>query len=116
MSYVSKRRGIRVSLLWLVALGVLASGCSRAEELAVGMSSDELIAQLGEPESIKVLRGKVLEDVKDRAQVEQTDARVLFIYDRRNLRVWLVRGRVDKLVPAPGTSQDNAVDESGPPH
>ena len=107
-SSTRRHRGIttRLTISGLAVACGLAAACAQGGEIAVGSSSAEVIRQRGAPDQVKALHGKVLEDVPDLAQAEQSGARIVFIYERDALRVWFVRGRVTRVTR--GASPPNA--------
>lgn len=90
---------LRASLL-LTALLSLFSQTALAEvmDVTIGMSVQEVLTILGEPDRKAVLSGKLLRDVpKNDAETLASTFRMVFIYQRSTIHVWFRQGRVSGM-------------------
>ncbi len=84
-------------LLCATALSVTIPSVASAEAMnvTIGMSMEDVITILGEPDRKAVLSGKVLRDL---AVVGPEDAvsksRIVFIYEKDHVQVWFQQERV----------------------
>ena len=95
---MARMRSVRGS--WLLSL-ILAIGVSLPAAAGVtfpvkiGMREEEVVRVLGEPERKAILEGKVLRELKGGAvPPKHRNAMLVFLYDRRNVRVWFRHGSV----------------------
>jgi hypothetical protein len=97
---VWKRSTMR-SILGKAFLGALAAVSAQAAEtpaVNVGMSPQEVIAAIGQPDRIAVLEGKYLRDVPlAAAPSSNPEGRFVFIYRASGVNVWFTHGRASGL-------------------
>jgi hypothetical protein len=64
-------------------------------DVTIGMTMQEVMAIMGEPDRKAVLSGKILQDLAEISpDVARSNARIVFIYNKDNLQVWFRQGRV----------------------
>jgi len=73
---------------------VLAFACAKVESVRVGMSPNEVIRGLGEPDRKAVLEGKLLRDLDEIKDKDLTGYRVVYVYEKSGLQVWFQSGKV----------------------
>ncbi len=84
----------------LVSLGVailsifLAYAGASAEGVRLGMSQEEVVQLLGEPDRKAVLVGKVLRDLDEVRDEDVSRLRLVYVYETFGLQVWFKDGRV----------------------
>lgn len=98
-----------------IAVLVLGAGAdAQAADVTVGMTSADVMKQLGNPDGIKALHGKVLREVADLEEAEKSDVRTVFIYDREKLRVWFQHGRVTATTQGTDSAPPDEPAEAAP--
>jgi hypothetical protein len=65
-----------------------------AAEIRLGMSQEEVVQLLGEPDRKAVLVGKVLRDIYKVYDEDVTRLRLVYVYETSGLQVWFKDGRV----------------------
>jgi hypothetical protein len=89
------------SIIGKALMGALAAVSAQAAEspaVNVGMSPQEVIAALGQPDRIAVLDGKYLRDVPLAvAPSSNAEGRFVFIYRASGMNVWFTHGRASGL-------------------
>ncbi len=81
--------------LWVAILFIfLAYACASAEKVRLGMSQEEVVQLLGEPDRKAVLVGKVLRDLDKVRDEDVTRLRLVYVFDTVRLQVWFKGGRV----------------------
>jgi hypothetical protein len=89
------------SILGKTLIGALAAVSAQAAEtpaVNVGMSPQEVIAALGQPDRIAVLDGKYLRDVPlAAAPSSNPEGRFVFIYRASGMNVWFTHGHASGL-------------------
>ena len=100
---------MRLSRLFHSAAAALACVSAHAAEtpaVTVGMSPEEVIAALGQPDRIAVAKGKYLRDVPlAAAAASDAEGRFVFIY-REGLNVWFTHGRTSGLTGGGGPASN----------
>jgi hypothetical protein len=71
-----------------------AYACASAEEVRLGMSQEEVVQLLGEPDRKAVLVGKVLRDLDKVRDEDVTRSRLVYVYETSGLQVWFKDSRV----------------------
>lgn len=74
------------------------------------MTYEEVEARLGPPDRKGVLEGKDIEEIDDVAAADAAGKRTVYIYDKKQLRVWFKDGRVISVTPAASGPEDDAAD------
>lgn len=79
----------------LVALIILAAGCTQTDMKTVqlGMSPQEVVRLLGEPDRKSVLDGKVLRDLSEIVSEDRDKYRIVYTYEESGLQVWFKAGK-----------------------
>lgn len=87
----------------LALLPAIAGQAAEKPAVKTGMSPQEVVTVLGEPDRIAVFEGKYLRDVPlETAAKMREDGRFVFIYRHRNLNVWFTHGLATGLVEGGG--------------
>jgi hypothetical protein len=96
---------MRVSPLFhgvVAALACVSAHAAETPAVRAGMSPEEVIAALGQPDRIAVPKGKYLRDVPLAAAAKSdAEGRFVFIY-RKGLNVWFMGGRASGLIQGGG--------------
>ncbi len=111
----------RLSLLRRILAGIVAglsiaacqdhNGAAAADMAAPGMTFAEVEARLGPPDRKAVLEGKDIEEVGDVAAADAAGKRTVYIYDKKQLRVWFKDGRVTAVTPAASGPENDTADD-----
>ena len=84
--------------LWVTILSISpAYACASAEEVRLGMSQEEVVQLIGEPDRKAVLVGKVLRDLDTVRAEDATQFRLVYVYETPGLQVWFRVGKVTGL-------------------
>lgn len=83
-----------VSLCVAILVVFLVYACASAENVRLGMSREEVVQLLGEPDRKAVLVGKVLRDLDTVPDEDVTGLRLVYVYETSRLQVWFKDGRV----------------------
>lgn len=84
-------------LICITALCAIVPWPASAESMnvTIGMSMQDVITIIGEPDRKAVLSGKVLRDFTEvNPQTAVSKSRSVFIYEKDNVQVWFQQGRV----------------------
>ncbi|MEK6801843.1 MAG: hypothetical protein AABZ34_04150 [Nitrospirota bacterium] len=84
-------------LICATALSVIVPWAASAEimNVTIGMSMQDVITIIGEPDRKAVLSGKVLRDFTEvNPETAVSKSRIVFIYETDNVQVWFRQGRV----------------------
>ena len=96
-------RKVSVLTSWLFSLilticGSKSPAAGQPLPVKIGMHEQEVVRLLGEPERKAILDGKVLRELRERTvPPEYRDAMLVFLYERRNIRVWFRHGSVTDI-------------------
>jgi hypothetical protein len=90
----------------VAALACVSAHAAETPAVKAGMSPEEVIAALGQPDRIAVPKGKYLRDASlAAAAAADAEGRFVFIY-RAGLNVWFVRGRASGLIQGGGPASN----------
>ena len=90
-----RTRSRQLASLWVAVLLIpLACAWASAEQIQLGMSQDEVVQLLGEPDRKAVLVGKVLREIEKVPEVGLAQARLVYVFDTLRLQVWFKDGKV----------------------
>jgi hypothetical protein len=82
----------------MAALAAVSAHAAETPAVNVGMSPQEVIAALGQPDRIAVLDGKYLRDVPlAAAPSSNPEGRFVFIYRANGVNIWFMHGRASGL-------------------
>lgn len=84
----------KVYAIILGAILMAAPACAESGRVELGMSQDEVVRLLGEPDSKAILDGKVLRQIDELTAPDLETYRVVYIYDKSNLQIWFEAGKV----------------------
>ncbi len=82
--------GVCVAIMFIFS----ANACASAEEVRLGMSQEEVVQLLGEPDRKAVLVGKVLRDLDKVRDEDVTRLRLVYFYEMFGLQVWFKDSQV----------------------
>ncbi len=84
-------------LICTTAVSVTVPWAASAETMnvTIGMSMQDVITIIGEPDKKAVLSGKVLRNFTEVSpETAVSKSRIVFIYEKNNVQVWFQQGRV----------------------
>ncbi len=85
-------------LLCSVALSIPWVGCASAGGVDIGMTAEEVVTRLGEPDRKAVLDGKLLRDVTAlEPGTDLSQYRLMFSYEADAVQVWFENGLVSGM-------------------
>jgi hypothetical protein len=88
-----RRSVLRAALA--AALLLSAAACAAAGEVKLGMSREDVVHLLGEPDRKAVLEGKLLRDLDRLPATEDISRfRLVYFYDETKLQVWFLADKV----------------------
>lgn len=94
MNIAFKKNGI-VLLFIITAISTFsATSCSPLYGISLGMSTEEVVERLGEPDSKAILEGKVLRTIEEESEIDYRKYRVVYLYESKTIQVWFQNGIV----------------------
>lgn len=76
---------LRLTACWLV---LIASACLTTKDIRLGMTQQEVVQRLGEPDRKAVLVGKELRDLNELENQDVARLRLVYVYEQSGIQVW----------------------------
>ena len=74
------------------------SGCEEPDKIKLGMSPQEVIKEMGQPDSKSILDGKVLRKIdNNESSYDLKKYRLVYTYKKSSIQVWFLDSKVTSV-------------------